>query len=61
MYSKYKLLVRFFQGFCSFAAILPSFYTSYPYINKDNILADDWQKIANDLYDAISKYEKMEK
>jgi hypothetical protein len=52
---------RFFEGLFSYAAILPSFYTSYPYFSADRLLTIDWYNVRDDMGHAIYKYEKERK
>jgi hypothetical protein len=58
---KKSALRQFIKGFYSFAAILSSFYTSYPYYSEERLLTLDWVNIGDDLRHAIYKYDHKSK
>jgi len=53
-----SIIANFFKGLASYAAILPSFFTSYPYSHEDKSLTNDWYNIGEDINQAIAKYDK---
>lgn len=61
MKKKPSAIARFFKGFFSYAAILPSFYKSYPYFTPDKLLTIDWYNARDDIRYVINKYKKESK
>jgi hypothetical protein len=53
------IFTNFYKGLAAYSAILPSFYTSYPYQFDEAALGKDWYNICGDFNNAVKKFDQQ--